>query len=186
MLSQIRTTGLAMRYSSSEYPCCLTYPFFLLLQPDILSVYLFDYTSRPDLTQTYARQVLEYWFTNDSDGIPGNDGPLFFFFFAHSSTNKTDYGTMSAWALFTSLGFYPNPPSTTYLLGSPVVNRAIVQLPSGTLTIVAHNNSMENVYVEKVLVNGTPLTTPFLPHTSLLQQNATIEFFMSSQPQKPF
>ena len=138
---------------------------------DLFSVWQFNYANRSDLTQKYSRWLLEHAYTNQPDGIPGND----------------DYGTMSAWYLFTSLGFYPLTGSSTYLIGSPTFDRIRITRNHGqcTLSINVHNNSATNIYVEKVLLNQKPLVSfPFLDHVDDLncrnQSSIELEFFMSS------
>ena len=142
---------------------------------DLFSVWQFNYANRSDLTQKYARWLLNHAYTAQPDGLPGND----------------DYGTMSAWYLFTSLGFYPLSGSSTYLLGSPTFDRITIHRNQGecTLTINVKNNSPTNVYVERVLLNGEPLATfPFIDHIEHFncgKANSSVvqlDLFMSSTP----
>ena len=93
---------------------------------------------------------------------------------------------MSAWFVFASLGFYPLAGSTTYILGSPLFTNATIELPSSTITIIAHDNSPSNIYVNKILVNGKTVTTPFIEHSQLVEGNTVIEYFMTNQPSKTF
>ena len=142
---------------------------------DLFSVWQFNYANRSDLTQKHARWLLDHAYTSAPNGLPGND----------------DYGTMSAWLIFTSLGFYPLAGSSTYLLGSPAFDRMVIHRNNNqcTLSITVHNNSPKNVYVEKVLLNGKPLLTfPFLDHVEQLDclhtgsSSVELEYFMSSTP----
>ncbi|CAF1476531.1 unnamed protein product [Rotaria magnacalcarata] len=141
---------------------------------DLFSVWQFHYANRSDLTQEHARWLLEHAYTTKPDGIPGND----------------DYGTMSAWYLFSSMGFYPLAGSSTYLTGSPVFDRITIRRNNGqcTLNITVHNNSNQNIYVEQVLLNDKVLATfPFIDHVHDLQcsngsTTVQLEFFMSSTP----
>jgi len=135
-------------------------------EPDILAVWLFDWAGRPDLTQYYSREVMNNWFSIEASGLPGND----------------DYGTMSAWYVFGALGFYPLSGSTTYMVGSPVFEKAVITTSIGNLTIIAHNASEKNIYVQNVFVNGNPWNKPFFDHSWLL--NANIQFFMGNKPSK--
>ena len=137
---------------------------------DLFSVWQFHYANRSDLTQEHSRWLLKHAYTTGADGIPGND----------------DYGTMSAWYAWTSIGLYPLAGSSTYLLGSPAFDRITIVRNNGqcTLSIVVHNNSPTNVYVDHVLLNGSPLATfPFIDHIEHLKCTSTsavqLDFFMS-------
>ncbi|CAF3805447.1 unnamed protein product [Rotaria magnacalcarata] len=142
---------------------------------NLFSVWQFNYANRSDLTQKYARWLLNHAYTVKPDGLPGND----------------DYGTMSAWYLFTSMGFYPLSGSSTYLIGSPAFDRIKITRKNTecVLLINVHNNSPTNIYVERVLLNGKILLTfPFLDHIDHLkcsndnQSNIQLDFFMSPTP----
>ena len=143
---------------------------------DLFSVWQFNYANRSDLTQKYVRWLIENAYPNRPDGLPGND----------------DYGTMSAWFIFASLGFYPLSGSSTYLIGSPTFDRIEINRNQGqcTLSIVVHNNSPLNIYVERLLLNGNDLRSfPFIDHVEHLHcpinglsSRVELEFFMSSTP----
>ena len=87
------------------------------------------------------------------DGLAGND----------------DAGQMSAWYIFSALGFYPVCPGTPeYAIGSPVFNKAVIHLPSGRdFTIIADNASAENIYIKQVTLNGKPLDRMFISHDDI-------------------
>ncbi|CAF4598610.1 unnamed protein product [Rotaria sp. Silwood1] len=140
---------------------------------NLFSVWQFNYANRSDLTQKYARWLLNHAYTIKPDGLPGND----------------DYGTMSAWYIFTSMGFYPLSGSSTYLIGSPAFDRIKISRNKNKciLLINIHNNSPKNIYVQRVLLNGKILSTfPFIDHINDLkcsnnnQSNIQLDFFMSS------
>ncbi|CAM4886496.1 unnamed protein product [Rotaria socialis] len=123
---------------------------------NLFSVWQFHYANRSDLTQLHARWLLDNVYTVKPDGIPGND----------------DYGTMSTWYIFTSLGFYPLSGSSTYLIGSPAFDRITIRRNNGQciLTIIVHDNAQKNTYVERVLLNGEILSTyPFIDHINQLR-----------------
>lgn len=103
------------------------------------------------------------------DGLGGND----------------DCGQMSAWYMFSSLGFYPvSPGGDEYALGSPSVNNASLNLENGkTFTVEAINQSDKNVYVQKVLLNGKELTRPFIKHADITS-GGKLTFYMSAKPKK--
>jgi len=134
-------------------------------EPDILSPYLFDFTSRPDLTQKWSRHFLLEDFKAQPNGIPGND----------------DYGEMSSWAFFSWIGFYPIAGSSTYLLGSPVFPSVEISRDEGDIKIISKNCSLDNPYVQAYSINGNQMSTPYFDH-SLIAQGAQIEFLMGPEP----
>jgi putative alpha-1,2-mannosidase len=104
-----------------------------------------------------------------TDGLSGND----------------DCGQMSAWYIFSSLGFYPVAPgSDEYEIGSPSVKRAVINLENGSKFIIeAKNQSDKNVYVQKVLLNGAPLFRPTLKHSDIVNGGSLI-YEMGPKPNK--
>jgi putative alpha-1,2-mannosidase len=92
---------------------------------------------------------------------------------------------MSAWYMFSSMGFYPVAPgSDEYSLGSPAVKSALIKLENGkTFEIEAINQSDKNVYVTKVLLNGKPVTTHTIKHGDITA-GGKLTFYMSSKPSK--
>jgi len=138
-------------------------------EPDILAVWMFDFAGRADLTQRFSRMVMRTSFNPGPDGLPGND----------------DYGTMSAWYVFASLGFYPLAGSTRYMLGSPIFERTVLQSEDWKLEIIANNASRRNIYVQKAVIGNRVIDMkdyPFIFHNEL--QNTTLEFWMSDHPPK--
>ena len=138
-------------------------------EPSHHVVYLYNWTDEPWKTQDKVRMILKKQYQPAPDGLGGND----------------DCGQMSAWYLFSTLGFYPVAPgSDTYALGSPAIDGATLQLDNGkTFTIGAKNQSNENVYVQKVILNGKPLNRLFITHDEIMN-GGTLEFFMSNKPNK--
>ncbi|MBC6110525.1 GH92 family glycosyl hydrolase [Pedobacter fastidiosus] len=131
--------------------------------------YLYNWTDQPWKTQAQIRHILNMQYKPTADGLGGND----------------DCGQMSAWYMFSSLGFYPvSPGSDVYALGSPSVNNAVLNLENGkTFTVEAIKQSDKNVYVSKVLLNGKELSTPFIKHSDLTN-GGKLTFYMSSSPKK--
>ena len=127
--------------------------------------YLYNYTSQPWKTQEKVRLILNHQYKPTPDGLGGND----------------DCGQMSAWFMFSSLGFYPMAPgSDQYELGSPSVASATLKLENGkSFSVVAHDQADDHVYVTKVLLNGQPLTRKYILHSELMK-GGKLEFFMSS------
>ncbi|MFB9864559.1 GH92 family glycosyl hydrolase [Rufibacter immobilis] len=131
--------------------------------------YLYNWTDQPWKTQERVRMILKKQYQPTPDGLGGND----------------DCGQMSAWYLFSSLGFYPVAPGAgEYSLGSPAVKDATIQLENGkTFEIEAKNQSEKNVYVQKVELNGKVLSKPVLSHADLAK-GGKLTFYMSSKPKK--
>ena len=131
--------------------------------------YLYAWTSQPWKTQYWVREVMNKMYKNHIRGLGGND----------------DCGQMSAWYLFTAMGFYPVCPGTDqYVLGAPYVPYMKLTLDNGkTLEIKADGVSDTNRYVKSVLLNGKPYTKTYITHDDLMA-GGTLEFVMSSKPNK--
>ena len=138
-------------------------------EPSHHVVYLFDWTDEPWRAQNKIRMILKAMYKPASNGLGGND----------------DFGQMSAWYLFSSLGFYPVAPgSVDYALGSPSVEEATIHLENGkNFKVVAENQSDKNVYISKVLLNGKEVKSNFLSHNDLMAGGELV-FYMSSKPKK--
>lgn len=131
--------------------------------------YLYNWTGQPWKTQSRIRMILKMQYKNAPDGLGGND----------------DCGQMSAWYIFSSLGFYPVAPgSGEYSLGSPAVRSALLQLENGkTFSIEAINQSDKNVYVQKVMLNGKILSNHIIQHADIINGGKLI-FYMGNKPKK--
>jgi predicted alpha-1,2-mannosidase len=131
--------------------------------------YLYNWTDQPWKTQMRVRDILTKQYKPTADGLGGND----------------DCGQMSAWYIFSSLGFYPVAPgSTIYAIGSPAVNRAVIHLENGKIfTVEVKNQSEQNVYVQKVSLNGKALQTLFIQHGDILAGGRLV-FEMGPHPKK--
>ncbi|MCD0468914.1 GH92 family glycosyl hydrolase [Flavobacterium sp. JAS] len=138
-------------------------------EPSHHVVYLYDWTNSPWKAQDKIRMILKKMYRNGADGLGGND----------------DFGQMSAWYIFSSLGFYPVAPgSDEYALGSPLVKKAVFNLESEkTFEVETVNQSDKNVFVSKVLLNGKQLDKPFLKHSDVIN-GGKITFYMSAKPNK--
>lgn len=135
-------------------------------EPSHHLAYLYDYAGSPLRTQERLRQIVESQYRPTPDGLVGND----------------DLGQMSAWLIFTSLGFYPVAPgSNEYVIGRPFLDRATLHLPNGkTLTIVADHLSAENAFIQFVTLNGKRLMRSYLRHEELMR-GGELRFVMSSK-----
>ena len=131
--------------------------------------YLYNWTDTPWKTNDKIRMILKEMYKTGEDGLGGND----------------DFGQMSAWYIFSSLGFYPVAPgSPNYSLGSPSVRQAKINLANGNVfEVVAKNQSDKNVYVSKVELNGKPLKEPVISHEDILK-GGKLTFYMVSKPNK--
>lgn len=131
--------------------------------------YLYNWTDDAWKTQERVRMILKMQYKSAPDGLGGND----------------DTGQMSAWFIFSSLGFYPvAPASGEYALGSPAIDHAIINLENGKKFIIdVKNQSEENVYVDKVVLNGKEITNFKLMHNDILK-GGTLQFYMRSTPKK--
>ena len=136
-------------------------------EPSHHVAYLYNWADAPQKTQERVRMILKNQYKAAPDGLGGND----------------DCGQMSAWYLFSALGFYPvAPASDHYALGSPLIKTAVLKLENGkTLTIEAKNQSDKNVYVREVLVNGKGVNRNYITHAEIMN-GGKITFTMSDKP----
>ncbi|HMR92523.1 MAG TPA: GH92 family glycosyl hydrolase [Chitinophagaceae bacterium] len=128
--------------------------------------YLYNWTDQPWKTQERVRMILKNQYHNGPDGLGGND----------------DTGQMSAWYIFSALGFYPVAPgAAVYQLGSPAVGAATLHLENGnTFSIEAKNQGEKNVYVQQAELNGKPLNRLTLSHEEIMNGGKLV-FYMSAK-----
>lgn len=138
-------------------------------EPSHHIIYLYNWTSQPWKAQYWVREVMNRMYKNNIDGLCGND----------------DCGQMSAWYLFSAMGFYPVCPGTDqYVLGAPYLPYMKVNLENGkSIVIKADKVSDKNRYVKSVKVNGEPYKKAYITH-DMLMNGCEIEFEMSSKPNK--
>lgn len=131
--------------------------------------YMFNYSGRPDLAQKYARKTLVESYSNDMAGMLGND----------------DCGQMSAWYIFSAMGFYPvNPASGDYMIGSPVFDKVTIHNPrtGKDFVITAQNNKEpQNYYIKSASLNGSSLDIPVVTYQQIIEGGA-LSFTMSPTP----
>ncbi len=129
--------------------------------------YLFNYCGQAWKTQKTVRQIINTFYTDQPDGLCGNE----------------DCGQMSAWYVFSCLGFYPvNPVSGNYDLGVPLFPKTELHLENNeTFTITANHLNDTNVYVKSVKLNGHPYNRLIVPHDSIMA-GGSLEFEMAAQP----
>jgi predicted alpha-1,2-mannosidase len=149
-------TGLVGQYSMGN-------------EPSFAIPYLYNFTTSPWKTQKRIRFLLDVWFKDDIFGIPGDE----------------DGGGMSAFVVFSSMGFYPLTPGIpVYTIGSPVFNRITINLTNGKkFTVVAHRCSVVNKYIQSATFDGKVLNTPWFTHKQLVN-GGTLELEMGPKPNK--
>ena len=136
-------------------------------EPSHHVIYLYNKVRQPWKTQKYAAQVMHELYFNAPAGLCGNE----------------DCGQMSAWYVFSAMGFYPvNPVSGEYEIGTPLFPEMRLNLGNGkTFTVLAPNVSRENIYIQSVKVNGQPYDKSYITHQQIVD-GATVEFVMGNQP----
>lgn len=124
-------------------------------QPDQQAAYYYDWAGQPWKTQALTRKILKLMYGSDHTGLgfPGMD----------------DQGSTSSWYVMSALGFYPvDPSSPEYILGSPIFDQATIHMGNGKdFTIIAHNNSEKNIYIQSATLNGKPWNKPWFSHTDI-------------------
>jgi len=148
-------TGLVGQYSMGN-------------EPSFHIPYLYNYTS-PWKTQKQIRFLLDVWFKDNIFGIPGDE----------------DGGGMTAFVVFSSMGFYPvTPGKPLYTIGSPVFEKVTIDLPNGKqFTMEAKNCSVVNKYIQSARFDGKPLDSPWFTHEQL-NAGGKLELEMGPKPNK--
>lgn len=138
-------------------------------EPSHHAAYLYDYTGQAWKTQSMLRRIMNEMYSDKPDGLSGNE----------------DCGQMSAWYVFSALGFYPVcPGSNHYAIGSPLFNKAIIHLENGkSFTIEADNNTAKNVYIYSAKLNGANYTKSYLLNDDL-KSGGILQLQMSNEPNK--
>ena len=138
-------------------------------EPSHHVVYLYNWTDAPWKSQDKVRMILKAMYKPASNGLGGND----------------DFGQMSAWYLFSSMGFYPVAPgSDKYYFGSPAIKTATLNLENGkTFEIEAKGQSDKNVFVKRIELNGKEVKNRYLTHSEIMN-GGKLTYYMSSKPNK--
>jgi predicted alpha-1,2-mannosidase len=149
-------TGLVGQYSMGN-------------EPSFAIPYLYNFTSSPWKTQKHVRFLLDVWFKDNIFGIPGDE----------------DGGGMSAFVVFSSMGFYPLTPGiSAYTIGSPVFKKITINLTNGKkFAIVAHTSSVANKYIQSAKFDGKVINKPWFTHKQLVN-GGTLELEMGPKPNK--
>jgi predicted alpha-1,2-mannosidase len=138
-------------------------------EPGHHTAYLYSYAGQPWHTQERIRQIMTTLYNETPQGIPGNE----------------DCGQMSAWYVFSALGFYPVAPgSLEYVIGTPRFPKAVIELAGGkTFTVVAENVSDGNLYIQSAKLDGKAYDKAFLRHEDLAR-GGTLTFAMGPKPNR--
>ena len=136
-------------------------------EPSHHILYMYNYVGQPWKGARLLRQTMKEMYFDDYDGLSGNE----------------DVGQMSAWYILSAMGLYQvEPAGGKYCIGSPVVNEASINMGNGNIfTVRATNNSEENIYVQRALLNGKPLTKSYIMFNDM-KRGGTLELQMGPQP----
>lgn len=155
---QVDITGLIGQYAHGN-------------EPSHNTVYMYNYVGQPTKTQKYVKQVMDEFYTDERDGLSGNE----------------DCGQMSAWGAFSAMGFYPaTPASGYYVLGLPRFDQVSLNLDNGKHFVVkAKNLSPQNCYVKSVTLNGKPLERSYITFDEIYNGGELV-FTMIPTPDSPW
>lgn len=138
-------------------------------EPSHHIAYMFNHANQPWRTQYWVRHILDTQYNTTPNGLSGNE----------------DCGQMSAWYVFSSMGLYPmNPASGEYEIGSPIFEKAKINLEGGkSFVIEAENVSNKNFYIQSATLNGVPFNKTVITHQQILQ-GGILHFVMGAEPNK--
>jgi predicted alpha-1,2-mannosidase len=136
-------------------------------EPSMHIAYLYNLAGKPWKTQKRVRMLMDTWFRNDLMGVPGDE----------------DGGGLSAFYVFSAMGFYPiTPGMPEYQIGSPLFSKVKIRLQNGNIfNVIAKNNSSFNKYIQSAKLNGKELTEPVFTHDDLAE-GGTLILEMGSKP----
>ncbi len=137
-------------------------------EPSHHIAYLYNYAGMPYKTAEKVKLIRDSLYSNKPDGLCGNE----------------DCGQMSAWYVFSALGFYPvNAAGGEYVIGTPAASNAAITVGKKTFKVKATDLSNKNIYIQEALLNGKPYTRSYITHTDLLN-GGILELKMGSKPSK--
>lgn len=134
-------------------------------EPDMHAAYMYTLAGKPDKAPRWIRWVMETKYTDGPDGLAGND----------------DAGTLSAWYVFSAMGFYPLAGTDVYLIGSPVFEKSVIPVNGKTFTVIAQGASDKNIYVQSATLNGKLLEVPWFRHADIAK-GGTLDLKMGPVP----
>ena len=140
-------------------------------EPSHHVAYLYAYAGEQWKTAEKVRFIMDHFYTDQPEGIIGNE----------------DCGQMSAWYLLSAMGLYQvNPSDGVFVFGSPLFKKATMKVRGDkTFTIEAPSNSPENIYIQKVFLNGQPYHKSYITYQDIIQ-GSTLRFVMGPKPNKRF
>ncbi len=137
-------------------------------EPSHHMAYLYDYVGQPWKTQAMTRRILDEQYSATPEGISGNE----------------DCGQMSAWYIFSALGFYPVcPGSNEFALTTPLFPRAVINMDNGRKLEIVANNPAANVYIDRVELNGVEIDSNFVTWEQL-REGGTLRFMLRNTPKR--
>ncbi|HKK45283.1 MAG TPA: glycoside hydrolase family 92 protein, partial [Balneolaceae bacterium] len=138
-------------------------------EPDQQTPYMYDYAGAPWKTQKVVNTIVDSLYKDTPDGLPGNE----------------DCGQMSAWYVFSALGFYPvNPANGVYEIGSPSFKKATINLENGKkFTVEARNVSDKNMYIQSATFDGDPYNKSYITYQDI-KKGGVLVFQMGPKPNK--
>lgn len=137
-------------------------------EPSHHMAYLYNYVGQPWKTQEMTRRILKEMYHPTPEGISGNE----------------DCGQMSAWYIFSSLGFYSVcPGSNEFALTTPLFEKATIKLTNGRILEVKANNPSKNIYIDKIVLNGNEIKQNFITYQQLMQ-GGVLEYTLTDKPNK--
>jgi hypothetical protein len=136
-------------------------------EPSHHMAYLYNFVGRPDKTQKLARQIMDQLYGAGADGLCGNE----------------DCGQMSAWFVFSAMGFYPVTPATVdYVIGSPLFNKITIHNDNGKdFSIISKKNSSRNIYIQSARLDDKPYERTFITHYQIIN-GGSLELNMGPEP----
>jgi len=136
-------------------------------EPSHHVAYLYNYSGQPWKTQFYTHKIMTELYSNTVSGLSGNE----------------DCGQMTAWYVFSAMGFYPvNPASGLYVFGSPLLKHTVLNLANGKTFSIDVTNAGKT-YIQSVKLNGRPYTKTYIKHTDI-ENGGTLSFVMGDEPNK--
>ena len=140
-------------------------------EPSHHTTYMYAYSGQPYKIADKVRYINNKLYTDQPDGLSGNE----------------DCGQMSAWYIFSSIGFYPvNPSNGAYVFGSPLFDEVSINLPDNKLfKIIAEKNSEKNMYIQSVLLNGKKYSYSYITHDQIMG-GGELRFIMGPNPNYDF
>jgi predicted alpha-1,2-mannosidase len=134
-------------------------------EPDMEAPYAYIYAGRHDRTAHVVRRIMQFQFTTGRGGLPGNE----------------DSGALSSWFVWNAFGIFPVAGQPVMLIGSPLFERSVMQIPAGEFIIVAENQAPENFFIESATFNGKPLNRAWLTIEEF-QNGGELRLKMNDQP----